>query len=870
MVAMSGFALVWQGCYANGPLASSVYSMDSQAMTGRSSQYDECELIDQRCCQAICSDISGQSFIHIAFGHFNDEFQLPALFCKCGSLSSDETSNGISETSCLEAPAELQANVYQISVTTTPTPQMVSTSVRANEVDPDGFRVFTSCSNGCACSESALAGAHMQSLQVPNLEACKAQCTDATTDHGRCRGIEYTERSSAASRPCRSWNGGGSGMDIIVASLGSASDCYGYCEIGTECSVTRVTGIEADEEEEEEEEDMIIYYVISGVAVVTIGLCVFAFVFLRSAKAESSHSTVDLAGEEDHDFALPPMEVVKGYPSYWAGKAREHVVGFRQNYYVSSEHHPVFDKLLKNSYHNKATQDRRCPFKKPDHAKHRGGCACVQPGGSPGLPTGYRVRRVIRVEDSEQWSRYFNKRKQLIERRGGDATDPSHPIEGGNGLLTAVTGEDENSHIFDPQDKQMNEIYLWHGTSARHAISIAQEDFRIKDFAGASTGGTSMYGDGTYMAESITKADEYAADPEENSFYHDIYAVLLCRVTLGKFYYTTERDQGARDKCAKGEFDSTMGDRLTAAKTYREFVVYENDQVYPEYIVLYQRHMSDDSDEKIDELCRRPFPIELPIYWRNCPRNPRETFFNMQYLVRKAVISELEKIVNASLTDKSNLVRLIQVRRIEKAELWNRYIDFQQDLRKHREETVYLSVKDHVSGEDHHEIKAKALELFGSMEDSSKVHAEEILSVERLDDKINERLVYFATTRKFANDIQSKDFEISRDTASAKGVGARDTQPKLFGSGAYFYDSFDGALKHAKLEDGLRYVIICRIVLGDMLCVTTTDQPDASNAATLAGKHSVFGSVSGSPSEFVISNNAQVYPEYVLAIKRQR
>ena len=28
-----------------------------------------------------------------------------------------------------------------------------------------------------------------------------------------------------------------------------------------------------------------------------------------------------------------------------------------------------------------------------------GGCPCVQPDGDPGLPTKYRVRRVIRVED---------------------------------------------------------------------------------------------------------------------------------------------------------------------------------------------------------------------------------------------------------------------------------------------------------------------------------------------------------------------------------------------------------------------------------------------------------------------------------------
>ena len=31
-----------------------------------------------------------------------------------------------------------------------------------------------------------------------------------------------------------------------------------------------------------------------------------------------------------------------------------------------------------------------------------GGCPCVRPGGDPGFPTGFQVKRVIRTEDADK------------------------------------------------------------------------------------------------------------------------------------------------------------------------------------------------------------------------------------------------------------------------------------------------------------------------------------------------------------------------------------------------------------------------------------------------------------------------------------
>lgn len=47
---------------------------------------------------------------------------------------------------------------------------------------------------------------------------------------------------------------------------------------------------------------------------------------------------------------------------------------------------------------------------------------------------------------------------------------------------------------------------------------------------------------------------------------------------MGKFYYTQDREPTAIDKFTAGESDSTIGDRAKKVNTYREIVVYNEDQ----------------------------------------------------------------------------------------------------------------------------------------------------------------------------------------------------------------------------------------------------------------------------------------------------
>jgi hypothetical protein len=188
---------------------------------------------------------------------------------------------------------------------------------------------------------------------------------------------------------------------------------------------------------------------------------------------------------------------------------------------------------------------------------------------------GYRVRNVIRMEDSDKWARYMRKVRKIQRNRSKEM--PLQVVS--PPVLTRDVAD--HSRSFQPLDAGVNECYLWHGTDVRSALSIAATDYKIN----LST--TGMYGPGIYLAESSTKADEYAKD-EPRGHYSDVFALLLCRVCMGKFYYTTTRDLRAISRIKlERKFDSTVGDRSVSAGTFREFVVYDVDQMYPEYLVIY-------------------------------------------------------------------------------------------------------------------------------------------------------------------------------------------------------------------------------------------------------------------------------------------
>merc|ERR1712137_1530077 len=113
------------------------------------------------------------------------------------------------------------------------------------------------------------------------------------------------------------------------------------------------------------------------------------------------------------------------------------------------------------------------------------------------MPSGLQLVRCERIEDSEMWCRYHQAKKHISERR-----------KLGVQRICELNGDHENGQVKTQQylsesfalrlDDQVNEFYLWHGTSGEGAMGISENGFKI-DMAGHSSG--SMFGPGCYFAE---------------------------------------------------------------------------------------------------------------------------------------------------------------------------------------------------------------------------------------------------------------------------------------------------------------------------------------------------------------------------------
>jgi len=137
----------------------------------------------------------------------------------------------------------------------------------------------------------------------------------------------------------------------------------------------------------------------------------------------------------------------------------------------------------------------------------------------------------------------------------------------------------------------VNEFFLFHGTKPDAAKTICERTHFRVDLSGSNKG--SLYGPGIYFAESSAKADEYAMDDDrEDGLYKGLFAMLLCRVTLGNPVETTEVEPNVAklaEALSCDDHHSILGDREAARGTFREFIVRDPNQAYPAYAVIYRR-----------------------------------------------------------------------------------------------------------------------------------------------------------------------------------------------------------------------------------------------------------------------------------------
>ena len=77
---------------------------------------------------------------------------------------------------------------------------------------------------------------------------------------------------------------------------------------------------------------------------------------------------------------------------------------------------------------------------------------------------------------------------------------------------------------------------------------------------------------------------------------------MLSRVVMGNINYcdvdVPPDVEGLVKSVTHGKYHSVLGDREKLWGTFREFMVYDRAQIYPEWIIWYRRHFDDGRPER--------------------------------------------------------------------------------------------------------------------------------------------------------------------------------------------------------------------------------------------------------------------------------
>jgi len=242
------------------------------------------------------------------------------------------------------------------------------------------------------------------------------------------------------------------------------------------------------------------------------------------------------------------------YPSTWKGSKNDR--SWNRRFVVEdAELLDELQQLLNISYKRIWTRDRKRT-------------------GINRVPDEYRLESALQSENYKDWCAYYAKRFHLLDQcRSRPGFFPLSTSSSDTRLV-------KRHHL----ERGCNEWLLFHGTTQSAAKAICASDFTM-DLAGSATG--TLYGKGTYFAESITKADEYSTEDCDG-----LCCVLLCRVAGGRVLLNAEDspDGEQLQQCIlSGAADSILGSRDVAKNTFREFVTFDVDQVYVEYVLFYRR-----------------------------------------------------------------------------------------------------------------------------------------------------------------------------------------------------------------------------------------------------------------------------------------
>lgn len=183
-----------------------------------------------------------------------------------------------------------------------------------------------------------------------------------------------------------------------------------------------------------------------------------------------------------------------------------------------------------------------------------------------------KIVSVRRVCNPDLLERYLAERSLLAAR--------SHPH------IRAQTQSDELVRELDLLP-DVNELMLFHGTSAASADSIARNGFAMEK---SRAGG--IFGKGIYLADYAFKASNYGSCAAGG-----VMTVLLCRVLMGtpKKFMHNAHGLRAVPEFRERNFDSVLGVHprqvgggVGGRAPMREFVLFDAKKVYPEFILTYK------------------------------------------------------------------------------------------------------------------------------------------------------------------------------------------------------------------------------------------------------------------------------------------
>eukprot|EP00927_Polykrikos_kofoidii_P053930 TRINITY_DN48446_c0_g1_i1.p1 TRINITY_DN48446_c0_g1~~TRINITY_DN48446_c0_g1_i1.p1 ORF type:complete len:941 (-),score=132.70 TRINITY_DN48446_c0_g1_i1:41-2791(-) len=208
------------------------------------------------------------------------------------------------------------------------------------------------------------------------------------------------------------------------------------------------------------------------------------------------------------------------------------------------------------------------------------------------VPKSFSAVGAVQVMNAESWASFVRRRDEIAAacQRGKVPYDDAYWNSSYNGAVECSDQVEMITNFLSapPLVKEANEFWLLHGTSHAAAEGITTDVF---DMSRANPSG--LFGAGVYFGECMSKADEYVEGKQVARYGgRELYPLLLVRVCLGNVWYCDERRPDRRQlegRCIRDKWDSVVGDRKKTSGTFREFIIYDNMQAFPAYIVYYAR-----------------------------------------------------------------------------------------------------------------------------------------------------------------------------------------------------------------------------------------------------------------------------------------